>query len=58
MAGNSVTVVPHDRSLHAGMKGDAVRRLQEKLRGLGYPCGAVDGIFGEQLFRAVVAVPA
>ena len=28
--------------------------LQEKLRGLGYPCGAVDGIFGEQLFRAVV----
>ena len=54
MAGNSVTVVPHDSSLHAGMKGDAVRHLQEKLRGLGYPCGAVDGIFGEQLFRAVV----
>ena len=24
------------------------------MRGLGYPCGAVDGIFGEQLFRAVV----
>ena len=54
IAGNSVTVVPHDSSLHAGMKGDAVRRLQEKLRGLGYPCGAVDGIFGEQVFRAVV----
>jgi hypothetical protein len=54
MAGNSVTVVPHDSLLHAGMKGYAVRRLQEKLRGLGYPCGAVDGVFGEQLFRAVV----
>ena len=54
MAGTSVTVVPHDNSLHAGMKGDAVKHLQEKLRGLGYPCGAVDGIFGEQLFRAVV----
>jgi lysozyme family protein len=54
MAGASVTVAPHDSSLHAGMKGGAVRRLQEKLRGLGYPCGAVDGIFGEQVFRAVV----
>ncbi len=54
MAGKSVTVEPHDSSLHAGMKGDAVTELQEKLRALGYPCGAVDGIFGEQLFRAVV----
>jgi lysozyme family protein len=54
MAGTSVTVVPHDSTLHAGMKGEAVSHLQEKLRGLGYPCGAVDGIFGEQLFRAVV----
>jgi lysozyme family protein len=54
MAGNSVTLAPHDTSLHAGMKGNAVRELQKKLRALGYPCGAVDGIFGEQLFRAVV----
>ncbi len=54
MAGASVTLEPRDNSLHAGMKGEAVRHLQEKLRGLGYPCGAVDGIFGEQLFRAVV----
>ncbi len=54
MAGTSITVTPHDSSLHAGMKGEVVRHLQEKLRGLGYPCGAVDGIFGEQLFRAVV----
>ena len=54
MAGTSVTVEPYDSSLHAGMKGEAVKHLQEKLRRLGYPCGAVDGIFGEQLFRAVV----
>jgi lysozyme family protein len=54
MAGTSVTVEPHDGSLHAGMKGEAVKRLQEGLRRLGYPCGAVDGIFGEQLYRAVV----
>ncbi len=54
MSGKSITVAPHDSSLHAGMKGDAVTELQEELRSLGYPCGAVDGIFGEQLFRAVV----
>jgi lysozyme family protein len=54
MGGTSVTIAPQDSSLHAGMKGDAIRDLQKKLRGLGYPCGAVDGIFGEQLFRAVV----
>jgi peptidoglycan hydrolase-like protein with peptidoglycan-binding domain len=28
--------------------------LQEALRKLGYPCGLVDGIFGGQLYRAVV----
>ncbi len=54
MAGESVIRTPHDDSLHAGIKGDAVRTLQKKLRALGYPCGAVDGIFGEQLHRAVV----
>ncbi|MGC1585408.1 MAG: peptidoglycan-binding protein, partial [Rhodomicrobium sp.] len=54
MTGKSVTVEPHDNSLHAGMKGDEVAELQQKLRALGYPCGAIDGIFGEQLFRAVV----
>ena len=43
MAGTSVTVEPQDDALHAGMKGEAVRRLQESLRKLGYPCGAVDG---------------
>jgi lysozyme family protein len=54
MSGTSVTVEPHDGSLHAGMKGEAVKRLQAGLRKLGYPCGAVDGIFGEQLYRGVV----
>ncbi|MGO9547773.1 MAG: glycosyl hydrolase 108 family protein [Rhodomicrobium sp.] len=54
MAGQSVTVAPHDTSLHAGMRGKAIRELQEKLRALGYPCGAVDGIFGEQLHRAII----
>lgn len=54
MAGCAVTLSPHNSSLHAGMKGNPVRELQKKLRALGYPCGVVDGIFGEQLFRAVV----
>jgi hypothetical protein len=54
MAGANVTIEPQQGSLHAGMKGAAVRRLQEKLRRLGYPCGALDGIFGEQLHRAVI----
>lgn len=54
MEGKSVTLTPHDSSLHAGMKGESIRELQKKLRALGYPCGAVDGVFGEQLFRAVV----
>jgi lysozyme family protein len=54
MSGRSVTVAPHDSSLHAGMKGLAVRELQRKLRALGYPCGRIDGIFGSQLHRAVI----
>ena len=54
MAGNPEAETEDDGSLHAGMHGDAVRRLQGRLRDLGYPCGAVDGIFGEQLNRAVV----
>jgi lysozyme family protein len=54
MAGQSVTLAPHGSDLHAGMTGDAVCALQEKLRALGYPCGAVDGVFGEQTYRAVI----
>ena len=54
MAGQVVSQVPDDGSLHAGMTGQAVVTLQEKLRGLGYPAGAVDGVFGEQTYRAVM----
>ena len=39
--------------LHAGMKGDAVRMLQTKLAGLGYPVGGIDGTYGERTFHAV-----
>jgi lysozyme family protein len=54
MAGQLEPQVPDDGSLHAGMKGTDVAALQEKLRGLGYPAGAVDGVFGEQTYRATV----
>ncbi|MFZ1109490.1 MAG: glycosyl hydrolase 108 family protein [Rhodomicrobium sp.] len=54
MAGRVETETPSDDTLHAGMKGMGVASLQEKLRGLGYPAGAVDGIYGEQTHRAVV----
>jgi lysozyme family protein len=54
MAGRSEAPEPDDGALHAGMKGTAVRDLQEKLRALGYPSGAVDGVFGEQTYRAVI----
>jgi peptidoglycan hydrolase-like protein with peptidoglycan-binding domain len=43
-----------DGTLHAGMGSDDVRDLQERLRALGYPAGNVDGIYGEQTYRAVV----
>jgi lysozyme family protein len=55
MAG--LTVEPEESDtgeLHAGMRGSAVKALQTRLRALGYPCGAVDGIYGEQTYRAVV----
>ncbi len=54
MTGRLEAQAPDDGSLHAGMKGAEVLALQEKLRGLGYPAGAVDGIYGEQTFRSVV----
>jgi hypothetical protein len=31
-----------------------VRTLQQQLRALGYPAGAVDGVFGAQMYRAVI----
>jgi lysozyme family protein len=55
MAGGATTEAEDTTaSLHAGMRGEAVRRLQTRLRALGYPCGLVDGIFGEQTYRAVI----
>lgn len=54
MEGTSVHDDIPDVTLHAGLRGDAVRSLQKRLRALGYPAGAIDGIFGEQTFRAVL----
>ncbi len=54
MSGRVEAQIPSDETLHAGMKGTEVSALQEKLRGLGYPAGAPDGIFGEQTHRAVL----
>ena len=53
MTGQLEAQPPDDGCLHAGMRGAAVGALQEKLRSLGYPAGAIDGIFGEQTYRAI-----
>ncbi|HEY9737436.1 MAG TPA: peptidoglycan-binding domain-containing protein [Trichocoleus sp.] len=39
--------------LRPGMRGDAVTRLQERLKALGFYRGTVDGIFGAQTEQAV-----
>ncbi len=56
MSDGVTTSSAHDdeMTLHAGMRGNAVLRLQKRLRELGYPCGLVDGTYGEQTYRAVV----
>jgi lysozyme family protein len=54
MTGQLEAQPPDDGCLHAGMRGAPVLTLQERLRALGYPAGAIDGIFGEQTYRAVV----
>lgn len=41
--------------LRKGSSGEDVRRLQERLNELGYYCGAVDGKFGDNTRRAVIA---
>jgi lysozyme family protein len=41
------------RPLRFGDTGEAVTRLQTRLRGLGYPAGIVDGIFGRNTEAAV-----
>lgn len=52
--GKAAPEAENDNTLHAGMRGEKVRALQAGLRRLGYPCGEVDGMFGEQTRRAVV----
>ena len=42
-------------TLEIGSRGDSVRRLQQKLRDLGYYTGSVDGSFGEGTEAAVMA---
>jgi hypothetical protein len=54
MAGGNVVFVDDMDELHAGMRGDSVRDLQSRLRAKGYPVGAIDGVYGVQLYRAVV----
>ncbi|MEA5471405.1 peptidoglycan-binding domain-containing protein, partial [Spirulina sp. 06S082] len=39
--------------LRSGMQGEAVKRLQERLRILGLFSGEIDGIFGAQTLEAV-----
>ena len=38
-----------------GSQGDEVRKIQTRLKELGYDPGSVDGIFGEKTRKAVVA---
>jgi N-acetylmuramoyl-L-alanine amidase len=55
----STSITPRPASdlptLRLGMSGPAVRRLQERLRALGFSVG-VDGVFGEQTLQAAIAV--
>lgn len=44
--------------LQEGDSGPEVRKLQSALRGKGYPVGAVDGIYGANTRRAVIAFQA
>ena len=43
------------RILRRKDKGDNVRKLQERLRELGYLNGTIDGAFGDQTWRAVIS---
>jgi Putative peptidoglycan-binding domain-containing protein len=44
--------------LRRGAKGDDVRKLQERLHALKFPCGSVDGDFGPRTLEAVKAFQA
>lgn len=41
--------------LRRGASDDSVRELQDRLTLLGFPCGAIDGVFGTRTFNALVA---
>lgn len=41
--------------LKKGCTGELVKRLQEILKGYGFNCGNIDGIFGDKTYNAVVA---
>ena len=49
------TNTPAPSSLKKGSKGDAVKTLQKRLKELGYYTGSVDGDFGENTEKAVIA---
>jgi putative chitinase len=44
---------PDDSILHLGACGPKVSQVQEELKALGYPVGAVDGVLGPAMARAV-----
>ena len=43
-----------EAAVYWGMRGEQVRRVQQKLRQWGYFDGTVDGIFGQATYDAVV----
>jgi hypothetical protein len=52
----TATTPPHEAGfLREGMRGPDVSDLQQRLEGLGYWVGAVDGVFGQATTHAVVA---
>ena len=51
-----ICICIHGRSATVawGSQGDTVRRVQERLRQYGYYSGAVDGVFGQKTYDAVI----
>ena len=52
---NPTTANPITVTLRKGSKGSQVKLLQQRLKELGYNCGAIDGSFGSQTLSAVRA---
>lgn len=55
---NRGTSLPDTTELAVGAFGPPVAALQTRLRELGYPCGKVDSIFGDECRRALAAFKA